>query len=329
MCEQPAWYFQNKKKKKRERKKKKEKEKRVEKVCAMSAIRDNIVDLASGTIGGLVSTVVGHPLDTVRVRLQAGSGQVGMLSCFKQTIRSEGITGLYKGVASPISGAMFHNAVLFFVYGNTVRMITGGDRPLTPREAFLAGAVTGAAAIVVETPMDLLKCKMQLQGQNPAASSYTGVYHAASSIYRNHGLRGLYQGATVNLLRNVPCFSLYFGAFELTKQALMGSDPQPSSAVLLASGAAAGLGYWASPFYFIDALKTRLQADHSDPALRRYKGVVDAFKQTVAEGGVHALYRGYLPTQLRAMIANAACFFAVMTSAQFFKETFPASRVDD
>ena len=293
------------------------------------SIKDNLVDLTSGTVGGLVSTVVGHPLDTVRVRLQAGN-QLGMLGCFRQTLASEGIRGLYKGVMSPISGAMFHNAVLFFVYGNARRaLLRGEDRHLTTREAFLAGAITGSAAIVVETPMDLLKCKMQLQGQQSAAGKqYRGVYDAASSILRAHGIRGLYQGASVNLLRNVPCFSLYFGMFEITKQCLTPEGQHPSSAVLLASGAAAGLGYWASPLYFIDALKTRIQADHSDPAQRRYRGIADAFKQTLNEGGFKALYRGYLPTQIRAMVANAACFVAVMQTARHLKSTFMISNVE-
>ena len=138
----------------------------------MSILKDNLVDLASGTVGGLVSTVVGHPLDTVRVRLQAGNS-LGMVGGFRQTLATEGMKGLYKGVMSPITGAMFHNAVLFFVYGNTKRLLLKGeDRHLSVPEAFLAGAITGSAAIVVETPMDLLKCKMQLQGQQQGAKQY-------------------------------------------------------------------------------------------------------------------------------------------------------------
>lgn len=40
-----------------------------------------------------------------------------MADCFRKTWASEGIKGLYAGAASPLLGAMAHNAGVFFSYG--------------------------------------------------------------------------------------------------------------------------------------------------------------------------------------------------------------------
>lgn len=63
----------------------------------------------------------GHPLDTIKVRLQTQSNTnpefTGMVDCFRKTMAKEGVAGLYAGAAAPLWGAMAHNAGVFFSYG--------------------------------------------------------------------------------------------------------------------------------------------------------------------------------------------------------------------
>jgi len=82
------------------------------------ASKDTLKDLISGTAGGIAQVLSGHPLDTIKVRLQIqGPGQKqfnGAIDCLRKTVRNEGFFALYKGSASPLLGAMAHNAVVFF-----------------------------------------------------------------------------------------------------------------------------------------------------------------------------------------------------------------------
>lgn len=85
----------------------------------------------AGTFGGIAQTIAGHPLDTVKVRLQTQvtvPGQLpqfaGMVDCFRKTVKGEGFFGLYKGAASPMAGAMAMNAALFFSYGQSKHIVT-------------------------------------------------------------------------------------------------------------------------------------------------------------------------------------------------------------
>ena len=57
---------------------------------------------AAGTVGGIGVVLVGHPFDTLKVRLQtqplAKPVYSGLSDCFLKTLKWEGIGGLYKGV---------------------------------------------------------------------------------------------------------------------------------------------------------------------------------------------------------------------------------------
>lgn len=56
---------------------------------------------------------VGHPFDTVKVRLQTSDKSQfrGPLHCVARTIGNEGIRGLYKGATPPLVGWMFMDSM--------------------------------------------------------------------------------------------------------------------------------------------------------------------------------------------------------------------------
>ncbi|KAJ0686428.1 putative mitochondrial carrier domain superfamily [Helianthus annuus] len=86
---------------------------------------DAAKDLTAGTIGGAAQLIVGHPFDTIKVKLQSQPvpppGQLprysGAIDVVKQTIAAEGPRGLYKGMGAPLATVAALNAVLFTVRG--------------------------------------------------------------------------------------------------------------------------------------------------------------------------------------------------------------------
>jgi len=83
---------------------------------------DVVKDLVSGTIGGACGIVVGHPIDTVKVRLQVDRSYKGISDCVQKTLRLEGPTSFFKGVVAPVLGAAPINAVVFATYGGVIRL---------------------------------------------------------------------------------------------------------------------------------------------------------------------------------------------------------------
>lgn len=120
----------------------------------------------SGGFGGICTVLAGHPLDTIKVRLQTmpipAAGQnplyAGTLDCAKQTIAREGFRGLYKGMSAPMTGVAPIFAMSFFGFGlgkrlqqtnpdeelngNDLRRRNGRNRQLGHRNARRCAQVT-------------------------------------------------------------------------------------------------------------------------------------------------------------------------------------------
>lgn len=75
-------------------------------------------DFIAGTFAGVALTLVGHPFDTVKVRLQTQPTlyKTGT-QCLKDTVRKEGFFALYKGMGGPMLTVPLVNAIVFAAYG--------------------------------------------------------------------------------------------------------------------------------------------------------------------------------------------------------------------
>ena len=303
-------------------------------------------DIVAGTVGGMTTVVVGHPLDTVKVRLQTSTSRyASTVDCVLKTWRGEGVRGFYSGVQSPLAGEAFFNAVQFLAYGQSKQLLLHwrrrqraeaeqaapsassppslrlqDERELRVSDFFVAGALTGAASCLVECPVDLLKSQLQtaVYAARPAFSSFPS---AVAFIVGQRGLIGLYQGLGPTFARTIPSTAAYFGCYEACRRALTpaavsspsSASPAPSvvseSAVILVSGGVGGFVYWLST-YPADCVKSAMQSDAIQPSERRFASVADCCRQLYAEGGWRRFYRGLAPCLLRAFPANAACFWS-------------------
>ncbi|XP_041489178.1 mitochondrial basic amino acids transporter isoform X1 [Microtus oregoni] len=267
------------------------------------------LDFLAGCAGGVAGVLVGHPFDTVKVRLQVQNTEKpqyrGTLHCFQSIIKQESVLGLYKGLGSPLMGLTFINALVFGVQGNTLRAL-GQDSPLNQ---FLAGAAAGAIQCVICCPMELAKTRLQLQDVGPART-YKGSLDCLVQIYRHEGLRGINRGMVSTLLRETPSFGVYFLTYDVLTRA-MGCEPDDHLLVpkLLLAGGTSGITSWLST-YPMDVVKSRLQADGLQGA-PRYHGIVDCMRQSYQAEGWRVFTRGLASTLLRAFPVNAATFATV------------------
>ncbi|PHT94585.1 Mitochondrial carnitine/acylcarnitine carrier-like protein [Capsicum annuum] len=84
-------------------------------------------DLTSGTVGGATQLIIGHPFDTIKVKLRSQPtplpGQQpkysGAIDAIRQTVAAEGDRGLFKDMGAPLATVEAFNAVLFIVRGQT------------------------------------------------------------------------------------------------------------------------------------------------------------------------------------------------------------------
>ncbi|KAJ3513138.1 hypothetical protein NMY22_g15128 [Coprinellus aureogranulatus] len=196
-----------------------------------SAVVQMVKEITYGSIAGMISKVFEHPFDLTKVRLQAqvldASARFnGPLDCLTKTFKNEGFRGLYRGLPAPVVGAMAENASLFFSYEqfkNLVRKVTHTlpDAPLALQHHALAAAGAGAVTSFILTPIELVKCKMQVQmlvsrGNAPLP----GPISVLMSTFRSTGFRGMWLGHTGTFIRETGGTAAWFGTKEFVANLL-------------------------------------------------------------------------------------------------------------
>lgn len=269
----------------------------------------------AGSLGGAAGVLVGHPFDTVKVKLQTQDYRnplyKGTLDCFKQTVKKDGLTGLYRGVTSPVVGVAGINAVIFGVqsYCNT---LFSNRHALTSH--MLSGAAAGITQAFIASPVELAKTRLQLQADRGGPLRYKGAVHVLQEIYKSEGARGMFRGQLCTILREAPAFSTYFLTFEASARLIDGienSDNASGFANFFAGGIA-GMASWVIS-YPVDVIKSRIQSDGAfGPA--KYSGIIDCVKQSFKEEGYGVFTRGLNSAIIRSFPTNAATFFVMKKS---------------
>ncbi|KAH9926670.1 mitochondrial carrier [Fomitopsis serialis] len=263
--------------------------------CRYSSIRP---------IAGMPSKVFKHSFDLTKARLRsqvldATARFDGPMKCLVQTWQKVGLRGLYRGLRAPIVGAMRPRTHFWTYTELTQSSKTPFGDPATHQlslgQLALAGSGAGCVTSFVLTPIELVKCKMQVQmlmapGVSPvqAAAALSSVAPAAAlptglsgspfrklpgpisvltSVIRTTGFRGLWLGQTAMLIRETGGGAAWFAPKEAVATLLLKRRHVPSkdkkelrpweSAV---SGAAAGIAYNVALFP-ADTVKSTIQTE--------------------------------------------------------------------
>ncbi|ELR20561.1 carrier superfamily protein [Acanthamoeba castellanii str. Neff] len=303
-----------------------------------------VKDVLSGCFAGVVGTCIGHPLDTVKVRLQTQSHYRGALDCFLSVVKNEGVRSLYRGMGSPLVSLTILNMLSFSVYGqlkvklqewNQAFVLLAQEDPrLTTTNSsssdlpyFLAGAGVGAIATFLSTPFEMVKVQLQLD--NVALKQYRGTFHCAKELVKLHGPKILYNGFSVNMFREVVFCTVYFGCYEQLKHALNQyfgptADGKDHARAILIAGGTSGVAAGFANFP-LDVIKANLQGQ---PVTRAFYAERRGFREVVracwARGGVRAFFSGLGPSTLRSAFVSSTRF-----SAYEFAFSFLSSLEED
>jgi len=203
--------------------------------------------------------------------------------------------------------------------------------------ALAAGACAAAAATVFSNPFDVVKTRMQLQGELGAktgGAAYSSPISGLRQIFAEGGMRGVQAGLAPAIMFQVAMNGVRLGSFPYLSegfQDMLGvrdADAEGGTASTEAAKLTARLGAGmtagvlgaciAQPFYLV---KSRLQsaATGSFRAVQSYdyKGPMDGLARIVRDdGGFAALFRGWDAAALRLGAGSAA----QLTSYVMFKE---------
>ncbi|KAL4920776.1 mitochondrial carrier domain-containing protein [Aspergillus aurantiobrunneus] len=184
----------------------------------------------SGAVAGGVATASSYPLDLLRTRFAAqGSGEHrvygSLLSSVKGIAKHEGGAGFFRGCSAAV-GQIVPYMGLFFATYETLRPVMSvapdvSPIPLPPGFGdAAAGVVSSVLAKTGVFPLDLVRKRLQVQGPTRALyvhrniPEYRGVFNTMGLIFRTQGLRGLYRGLTVSLIKAAPASAVTMWTYE-------------------------------------------------------------------------------------------------------------------
>ncbi|MEQ2222557.1 hypothetical protein ILYODFUR_027502 [Ilyodon furcidens] len=112
------------------------------------------LEFVAGSISGAVGIAVGHPLDTVKVRLQAKCVYKGIFDCVARTYLNEGLHGFFKGMSFPVLTTGLANSIVFGSYSNALDYLSQSDCNLPSHckqassvQVFAAGCFSGIVQV--------------------------------------------------------------------------------------------------------------------------------------------------------------------------------------
>jgi solute carrier family 25 carnitine/acylcarnitine transporter 20/29 len=289
-------------------------------------------DFIAGGFAGSASVIVGHPFDTIKVRMQTSkSATTGLMATLKEF---GGSASLFRGMTAPLGAAAVINAIVFSSYGVGSRffdeyIIDPDDWPETDhthdpwQKSYCCGSFAGLVQSTVICPMEHIKCRLQVQGATATAGTadthYKGPVQATKRIIQQHGVQRLYQGWWSTVWREVPAFGLYFATYDYMKDTIntilndrddrnKPTPPQHTHTWIASAfaGGCAGCLTWAI-VYPIDVIKTTVQTAALDAPLSTLS-IFNVGKRLAAQHGWRYLWRGLGITLIRAFPVNGTIF---------------------
>lgn len=185
--------------------------------------------------------------------------------------------------------------------------------PSLPLSALIAsGAASGAFTSLILTPIELVKCQMQV----PPGASQTrrlpiGPLAVISSIYSHYGLLGFWHGQLGTLIRETGGSAAWFGSYEAISL-LFRSNSGSASGQLpvyqqLIAGAIAGMSY-NFLFFPADTIKSRMQTEEVGLQREGRRTFGSVGKALWQQQGLRGLYQGCGITLARSAPSSALIF---------------------
>jgi solute carrier family 25 (adenine nucleotide translocator) protein 4/5/6/31 len=167
--------------------------------------------LIAGGVAGGAANVVCYPFDFARTRLASdlgkGGGQfTGIGDCIMKTVKTGGITGLYRGSAITVAGAFVYRGGQLGLFAQIQDMnpYKADKGMLGIVAAFVCATVARTITTPFNYPFDTIRRRMMLDSDKPAEERmYKSAVDCFAKVSKNEGAAGMYKGLVPELFRGL------------------------------------------------------------------------------------------------------------------------------
>ena len=233
----------------------------------------------SGCFGGVLGTVLSHPIDTIKTKTQINN--MSIFKNIKDIYNFNGIRGFYKGFIPPLLSISLEKGAVFGVYNNIYnkKLVNG-----IYTNHFFSGYIAGITASFFVAPLEAIKIHQQNKVNGYSlCDCYTNLL--------THGK--MYRSIIPTLSREPPGFAIYFSVYHK----LVEIGPFNNLFGTFIYGSLAGCTSWIF-IYPADVIKTRHQLNNNSYL---FTTVRECYKKNI-------LYKGFSLSIMRAIPLHGGAF---------------------
>ncbi|CAB3259635.1 unnamed protein product [Arctia plantaginis] len=288
----------------------------------------------AGGLAGAFTRAVSQPLDVLKIRFQLqiepigkGSKYSSMAQATAAMIREEGIATLWSGHMPAQFLSITYGVIQFSVFEELTNLCRSCDKLYLNHKNWLNfanGSIAATVATVASYPFDTIRTR--LIAEQKTKKAYKGSTHAFTAMVKTEGIPALFKGLNPTLGQIAPHAGMQFAVYKIFKDSVFTNIPYfnrkttdkhkvTTLTANLLSGSISGC-VAKTAIYPFDLVKKRLQIQGFQHHRKFFgkqmycNGLIHCVRLTIAEEGFLALYKGYLPSMLKAMLVTALHFAA-------------------
>ncbi|OAD59991.1 Mitoferrin-1, partial [Eufriesea mexicana] len=170
----------------------------------------------AGCVATLLHDGIMNPAEVVKQRLQMyNSPYRNVATCIRNIYKNEGVYAFYRSYTTQLTMNVPFQMIHFITY-EIAQVFTNPDHIYNPIAHMISGALAGAIAAAVTTPLDV--CKTLLNTQSGVQTQ--GMIDAFKTVYRYGGLRGYFRGLNARVLYQMPATTICWSTYEFFKYIL-------------------------------------------------------------------------------------------------------------
>lgn len=317
--------------------------------CSLVSVRNSIL---AGYVAGISGTLVGHPFDSLKVKLQTqqqrqmismklqsaipsgqSSGSFSQPSITTRGMHSiatsnsnyftylKQLRSLYAGISAPLITVGLVQSINFAVYDSMRRVLYSlqqheNHKSYIGKDSMtnvaIASSTAGSVLALFTSPMLIVKTAQQ-------TVPGLGLGEAMRRTWRT----GLFAGFGPHFFSETVGRAVYFCSYEsikreLVKRRTVECDASPTLGERMISAAASGTLCWAFIFP-VDAIRSRIYYAHAiqhGPIRSCWEMAEEMYKT----GGLRSFYRGFVVTVIRAGPVAAAVLPMYDKASEFLNQ---------
>mmetsp|Transcript_32766 Transcript_32766/g.74855 ORF Transcript_32766/g.74855 Transcript_32766/m.74855 type:complete len:315 (+) Transcript_32766:176-1120(+) len=160
-----------------------------------------------GAAAGFLASQILTPGDLIKSRLQVSKGDLSPAQCVRNTLADKGLRGLFRGHIATMAVEVPGLGLWFGTFDFSKTMICSNRDAATPSEIFGCSTVSALVYHSAFYPFNVAKAVVQT---TPDSQRPKGIFQLLREDVRNGGLRSLYRGFGVHMVRVIPGTAVMF-----------------------------------------------------------------------------------------------------------------------